>query len=576
MIKNEIVDIHSHMIPGVDDGAEDYVEAIELIKLDVKQGVKTIFLTPHSGAFEHDGEYTQRIYNALKSKVKEESLGVELLLGAEIYVSEENIDYILRLLQQKRIPTLNDSCCVLVEFTFWEGSVKEIIYCVDKFVEAGFTPVIAHVERCGMYINADDVEEIVKHGAKTQINLNDLFVEGDMPEWVKLCRELLKRELVTFVGTDSHNVMRRFPKVKKPVEFLYENYREEYVDDILFRNARKYLYEMRVEFFTEIEDNSKDIEDNLYLPGVMGVVVGDALGCPVQFKTREQISDNLVTGMRGYGTFNLPAGSWTDDSSLTIAELSSIKDKQCIDLNDIMKRFTDWLDKGDYTPYGTAYDIGLTCERAIENFRRSKDVKTCGLNKESDNGNGSLMRILPVCIFVYEKVKEGAMSEDEGIRLIHDASSLTHGHRRTLIACGLYYFCIKNIIDFRDEKTIFECLKDGLAEGKEFYRKDILNLTELSYFGRMFDTDEFAKLDSKSISSSGYVLSSIEAAIWSLLSTDSFESALLKAVNLADDSDTVGAIAGGLAGLYYGYDSIPEEWLNEIKRREWIEGWCLK
>lgn len=313
---------------------------------------------------------------------------------------------------------------------------------------------------------------------------------------------------------------------------------------------------------------------DIYLAGVMGVVVGDALGCPVQFKSRAGVDKNPITGMRGNGTFNLPAGSWTDDSSLTLAMLASIKDKGTIDANDIMCRFADWLDKGDFTPYGYAFDIGFTCEKSIENYKISKDISTCGLSGGHDNGNGSLMRTIPACIFVYEQVKAGKITEDEGVNLIHTVSALTHAHRRSQMACGIYYFMVKHILDDRESKSLSECIAGGVDEGIKFYGKDLKNLTETAYFGRLFNMDQLRETARNAISSSGYVISTLEAAVWSLVTTDSFESALLKAVNLADDSDTVGAVAGGLAGLYYGYDAIPKDWLAVIKRRDWIEDLC--
>lgn len=137
---------------------------------------------------------------------------------------------------------------------------------------------------------------------------------------------------------------------------------------------------------------------NIWLDGIMGVVVGDALGCPVQFETREEVARHPVTGMRGYGTFNLPEGSWTDDSSLTIALLESIRRVGEIDLDDIMGNFMKWLYDGEFTPYGESYDIGRGTMQAIDRYKRNRKAKKCGGDEEWNNGNGSLMRIMPDCI----------------------------------------------------------------------------------------------------------------------------------------------------------------------------------
>lgn len=347
--------------------------------------------------------------------------------------------------------------------------------------------------------------------------------------------------------------------------------------------------------------NSNSSNRNNYLNGVMGVVVGDALGCPVQFKSRAEVDANPVKTMQGFGTFNLPAGSWTDDSSLTLAMLASIKECGKADVDDIAKHFVDWLHNGAYTPYGYSFDIGRTCDIGIENYNHSGDTATCGLSSEHDNGNGSLMRTMPICIYAYENVTSGKITESEAIDLIHDVSGLTHAHLRSKMACGLYYFMVKNLVldsvnitsnsddsnmvDITQNPNIMTCLQAGMNEGRAFYenRANDEDRTdgeaynrELQYFSRMFDLGTFRETPRDAIKSSGYVVDSIEAAVWSLITTDDFESALLKAVNLADDSDTVGAIAGGLAGLYYGYEAIRKDWLDEIKRREWIEELCHK
>lgn len=313
-----------------------------------------------------------------------------------------------------------------------------------------------------------------------------------------------------------------------------------------------------------------------YLSGIMGVVTGDALGCPVQFMSREELSESPVTTMEGFGTFNLPAGSWTDDSSLTLALLASLKSLNRIDLDDIASRFTDWLFKGEYTPYGQSFDIGRTCQLAIQNYKRNHDVTTCGLSTESDNGNGSLMRIMPACIYVHEQVQAGKLAEAEGIEQIHAVSALTHAHLRSQMACGLYCFMVKHILSDKDKKPLIECLQEGITEGRRFYEADSEHLTELQYFTRLFDLSVFQRTPLDVIMSTGYVVDTIEASVWCLITTDTLKEALLKAANLGLDTDTVAAIAGGLAGLYYGYEAIPEEWLKEIKRRKWIEELCLK
>ncbi len=308
---------------------------------------------------------------------------------------------------------------------------------------------------------------------------------------------------------------------------------------------------------------------NNWLNGVMGVIVGDALGCPVQFMSREEIARRgQVTGMEGHGTYDKPAGTWTDDGSMTLATLDSIRELGCINAEDIMMRFVDWYEDGEYTQYGYPFDMGYTCSTAIKKFERDQDITTCGGNSERSNGNGSLMRIIPACIYAYEK----KLSVSDAVRMVHEVSGLTHNHLRSKMACGLYYFCVRAILD--DCGEIKERIQTGLTEGISFYESDIDKLTELAHYRRLRDVEEFAKTDEADIRTTGYVVDSLEAAIWCLVTTDSFADCVLKAVNLGDDTDTVGAIAGGLAGLYYGYNSIPQEWLKAIERLRYVTDMC--
>lgn len=204
---------------------------------------------------------------------------------------------------------------------------------------------------------------------------------------------------------------------------------------------------------------------NAWLSGIMGVVVGDALGCPVQFETRNEVARHPVTGMRGNGTFRLPAGSWTDDSSMTLALAESIRRTSTIDYTDIMENFVKWYSGGEFTPFGYAYDIGITTGEAIRDYIRNKDPFTCGRNGVYNCGNGSLMRILPACLYC---IGQGLSNED-AIEIIHKVGSLTHAYIRANIACGLYYFMIKEIQTTDSSRSLPELLQEGLTKGFDFY-----------------------------------------------------------------------------------------------------------
>jgi tyrosine-protein phosphatase YwqE/ADP-ribosylglycohydrolase len=267
---------------------------------------------------------------------------------------------------------------------------------------------------------------------------------------------------------------------------------------------------------------------------------------------------------------------------MALATLASILESGILAPEEVMAKFCLWEVEGEFTPFGETFDEGNTCSGAIYDFMNNPDVKTCGKTGEYANGNGALMRILPACLYYYEKQKKfpGDMTEDviDGLDII---SGLTHNHLRSKMACGLYYFMVKEIVDTASRENeqgigLMDILQKGIDAGLRFYGSNISNLTEIAYFGRLFHLSELRETAEDTINSSGYVIDSLEAAVWCLITTDTFRDCLLKAVNLGDDTDTVAAIAGGLAGLYYGYENIPEEWLCEIQRRDWIEKMCAE
>lgn len=299
---------------------------------------------------------------------------------------------------------------------------------------------------------------------------------------------------------------------------------------------------------------------------IYGAVSGDAIGVPVEFTSREDRKVDPVIGMRGYGTHNQPAGTWSDDSSMILATMDSISKQGKLNYENIMERFGQWCLYGDYTPFGELFDIGDATVAAIKRYGRGALPIDAGGTGEWDNGNGSLMRILPACLFVLNN-KSSNITED--IKKIHSTSALTHAHLRSKIACGLYYFMIRALIEY--EGSMVERLQMGIKEAVEFYRKDDRNVDELENYKRLYDLVEFRMLSEQDIKSSGYVVDTLEATVWSLINTDSYEDAVLRAVNLGDDTDTVGTVTGGLAGVFYGYESIPSEWIDTLQRKELID-----
>ena len=294
---------------------------------------------------------------------------------------------------------------------------------------------------------------------------------------------------------------------------------------------------------------------------VIGHAVGDALGVPVEFASREELDDAPVTDMEGYGTYPVPAGAWSDDTSMSLCTLE-VLGKYGLDYDRIMENFGRWYYNDEFTPTGEMFDVGNTCSIAIENFIKHKKPYTmCGLSNERDNGNGSLMRIHPVVLYLANK----DMPIEEKIEIVHTMSALTHSHIRSKIGCGIYAFALWELL----KNPSIESLQSGLQKAELFYKGQ----PELVHSNRLFER-AFIITRRKDIKSSGYIVHTLEAAIWCLMTTNSYKEAVLKAVNLGDDTDTVAAITGGLAGALYGYDAIPQEWRDTLIKREYIENFC--
>ena len=307
--------------------------------------------------------------------------------------------------------------------------------------------------------------------------------------------------------------------------------------------------------------------NNIWKSGIYGLIIGDAMGVPVEFGTREERKNNPIKDMTGYGTYNQPEGTWSDDSSMVLATLASIKDKGRIDYKDIMDRFHDWCMYGEYTPFGEVFDIGIATSRAVMKYSNGAKPLESGGKTEWDNGNGSLMRILPVCLYLFEQQKSLNISDDEVIDIVHNCSALTHAHIRSKLACGIYYFLVRAVLGKGGELT--ERLQIGIDNAFEYYGKN--NENELGSYKRLISLSEFKNTPKELIKSTGYVVYTLEAAIWCLINTSSYKEAVLKAVNLGDDTDTVAAVTGGLAGLYYTYDEIPVSWRAKVQKKDWID-----
>ena len=307
----------------------------------------------------------------------------------------------------------------------------------------------------------------------------------------------------------------------------------------------------------------KQIQD-----GILGLAVGDALGVPAEFLPRRKLRWSPVVEMRAYGTHNQPAGTWSDDTSMTLCTLKSLT--KGVDYDDMMNRFCRWVDDGYMTAYGKLFDIGRTTLYALRLYRSGTPALQCGGTDVRDNGNGSLMRILPAIFYLRREYGATCMDNPEAFELIHNLSRLTHGHAISQIACGLYC-CIAN--DLMNGATLQDAIDSAALVLKNWYGLREEFVPWISEFD-FLNAETLAALPEEAIKSSGYVVDTLQAALWCLITNRSYHDCMLKAVNLGYDTDTVAAVAGGVAGILYGAESIPEDWLYVLAKKEEIIRLC--
>jgi len=286
---------------------------------------------------------------------------------------------------------------------------------------------------------------------------------------------------------------------------------------------------------------------------IAGAAVGDALGVPVEFHGRSQRVTDPVTGMREYGTHHQPAGTWSDDTSMILATLSGLTGAGDFEPSAVMEQFRRWVAGAKYTPHGEVFDIGIATRSAIRRFEQGTPPLDCGGTGEQSNGNGSLMRILPVAL---------AWPDDPDlIDKASQLSALTHAHERSRFCCAFYCLVVSDLLH-----------GDSIGEATAFAwqvmdQRWSFSAAERARFEKLHPDLLFAR-EEDSIGSSGHVIDTLEASLWVNARHDDFADAVLHAVNLGDDTDTTACVAGGLAGLIHGIGRIPQEWRDVLVARE--------
>jgi ADP-ribosyl-[dinitrogen reductase] hydrolase len=303
-------------------------------------------------------------------------------------------------------------------------------------------------------------------------------------------------------------------------------------------------------------------QDRIY-GGLLGAVVGDALGVPVEFRSREELKKDPLRAMRGWGTHGQPEGTWSDDTSMALCLAESILATGW-DLEDQAERFARWAFEHYWTPHGETFDIGGTTGASLDRFRRGASAASCGGSGERDNGNGALMRILPAAVWFSQAPDEML------VRALSAASAVTHAHGRSRLASVFFGLLVRSLLE---GMAPGEALRSAGEDIRRLAAEEILDTAmqaELPSLSRILDPS-FPELPESAIRSGGYVIDTLEASIWCLARSSSYEECVLAAVNLGGDTDTTGTVAGGLAGIFYGMEALPPAWLQALARREEVE-----
>ncbi|RUT35656.1 ADP-ribosylglycohydrolase family protein [Paenibacillus zeisoli] len=295
--------------------------------------------------------------------------------------------------------------------------------------------------------------------------------------------------------------------------------------------------------------------------GILGLCIGDALGVPVEFLGRDLLKRTPLTDMIGYGSHQQPAGTWSDDASLTLCLVESLAECGSLNLNDLAAKCVDWLRGTRWTPHGEVFDIGIATRQALERIaQESVQPERAGGEDEFSNGNGSLMRILPLAYYLNANEQEDFISAVTGV------SSITHRHPISILACVFYVKYASYLIRGKN-------LQESYLESVEYMKETFPANPYLARYERLL-SGQIAQLEETEIQSSGYVIHTLEASVWSLLTTNSYQEAVLRAVNLGEDTDTTGAVTGGLAGIYYGLEGLPQQWVQMLARADDIDSLC--
>ncbi|MCA1951264.1 MAG: ADP-ribosylglycohydrolase family protein [Treponema sp.] len=272
---------------------------------------------------------------------------------------------------------------------------------------------------------------------------------------------------------------------------------------------------------------------------LLGLAAGDAVGTSVEFSSRGSFAP--ITDMVGGGPFRLKPGEWTDDTSMALCLATSLVECYGFNAHDQMEWYTRWAETGYLSSTGTCFDIGTTVRAALLRFKKTNNPMS-GSDDPHTAGNGSIMRLAPIPLYYFPDINA---TEQYGA----ESSRTTHGAAECLDACRLFARILNRALSGRPKEEILLGDRSAFSGAQK-----IMAIADGAYLEKT----------AASIRGSGYVVESLEAALWCFAQTSSYKDAILMATNLGDDADTTAAVCGQLAGAYYGVQGIPEAWREKL------------
>jgi ADP-ribosyl-[dinitrogen reductase] hydrolase len=276
---------------------------------------------------------------------------------------------------------------------------------------------------------------------------------------------------------------------------------------------------------------------------LVGLAVGDAIGTTLEFRPRGTFTP--ITDMSGGGHFCLKKGYWTDDTSMALCLGHSLIECGGFDPHDQMRRYCDWLDNGYMSSIGSCFDVGVSVSSSLRRFQKTGQPFS-GSTKRRSSGNGSIMRLAPVPLFYHRH-------PEHTLHFAGESSRTTHGSALCIDACRYLSLLLSELIKGEDKQAVTS-----------------LGYQPATHEISALHCGDFTVKSYEELIGSGYVIESLEAALWCFVNSDSFAECVLAAANLGDDADTTAAIAGQLAGAYYGHQAIRADWRDALHMHDEI------